>query len=131
MVMDKRSCTTVASGPLPNAGSRPSRCSNQGSAIATAVATEHAAKSARATVKAMSAWLQRKNTSGVGPRRKQLFNPQHAGQAAVDGNRHVRCALEPPPLQRSAKRARRIVRRCDGDVLRGLRSGRFERLPFP
>lgn len=44
---------TVASGPLPYAGSRPSRWSSQGRAIATSEAIEHAEKSAMATVSAI------------------------------------------------------------------------------
>src|SRR3712207_7707051 len=38
--IESRSCITVASGPLPNAGSFPRRCIAQGNAMAISVATE-------------------------------------------------------------------------------------------
>ena len=44
MVRDRRSWTTVARGPLPNAGSIPRLGNSQGRVIATPVATAEAAQ---------------------------------------------------------------------------------------
>lgn len=47
--MDNRSWTTVASGPLPKAGSNAKASNSQGSAMAAKVAVEHAASTDKPT----------------------------------------------------------------------------------
>src|SRR3990167_2481229 len=54
MRIDSRSCTTVASGPLPKAGSIEPVLSSQGSSMAARVAVPQAAKTERPTQRAIS-----------------------------------------------------------------------------
>lgn len=56
MRMESRSCITVTSAPLPNAGSLPKRCIVQGNTMAISVATEHAPRSESETAVATSSF---------------------------------------------------------------------------
>src|SRR3712207_2446193 len=62
--IESRSCITVASGPLPNAGSFPKRFIAQGNAMAISVATEQATKSESETAIASSLSPHRKKATG-------------------------------------------------------------------
>ena len=87
-MIDSRSCTTVASGPAPNAGSRPNLDMAAGRAMATLVATEQASSRKTATTIARSvdpvAMASAGSDSAASRMRDQSTGQQLGAQDAAD-----------------------------------------------